>query len=243
LAQGDLNILLNEQSKLEQAGYGKKVGQKLKESLLKKSRKPGRLPKGMSVNKTFEDSAPYQSVNFSSGALGGTGLGLAGSGDLSSIVRNLIPKALQKLGVNPNVLPKNLVDTVLNSVLSRINPSEKMSKTIESLTKAVAPLLGMGYMKGSGRSPQEFKHIMRKKKNVNKYMGNLSKYILTEMTGKQYGGAWYDDLWKGIKSVLNPIRKVLRPISSVAQFVPALMPYATGFQVADTALNALGEKA
>ena len=230
--------MVKQQSKLEQEGFGKKVGQKLKESLLKKqSKKQGRLPPGMSVNKTFENSVPYQSVHFSMGSMGGTG---GEKMDINSVIHNLLPQALQKLGIKPNVLPKSLVDMVINTLKSKINPNDNLVKNIENITKAIGPLIGMGYMKGCGRDPQEFSNIMKKKTNMNEYMGLISKHVINGMAGKnQLGGAWYDTLWSGVKKVLNPIRKVLRPIATVAQFVPTLAPFATAFNVGDTALSAV----
>ena len=63
LSKGDTDLLMSARDKLEQEGFG--VGQKLKHDLMKQHRrKSGKLPKGMSVNKSLPDSKPYQSMKF-----------------------------------------------------------------------------------------------------------------------------------------------------------------------------------
>ena len=67
-----------------------RAGQKLKEKILQlQTRKSGKLPKGMSVNETFEDSLPYQSVNFATFSGAGKPMGM-----LNSIISSLAPEIL-----------------------------------------------------------------------------------------------------------------------------------------------------
>jgi len=213
ISRDDKELLLSNKEKLEQQGYG--VGKKLKEQLIRKeNRKKGKLPSGMSVDRTFPNSAQFIASQSSSGTMAGNGV------DVSSIVHSLLSKALKALNLPENTIPKNVVDILLKTAESKLTLGEPMLKIVEYLTKLIGPILGMGYMKGKGRSPSEFLHIMSNKSKRNKYMGNLSKYVLAQLSGKQKGGAWYDDLWGSIKSVLKPIATAVKPITDITSYIP-----------------------
>ena len=259
----EINLLLTEKGKLEQQGYGKKssrAGQKLKEKILKlQVRKSGKLPKGMSVNKTFEDSLPYQSVNFGTFSGGGKPMGM-----LNNIISSLVPEILKNLGVSPNVINSNVLDVLTKMLMKKASADLPLAKMVELITKHIGPIVGMGYMKGSGVDPKGYSTLMKDKKRKNKYLGLLSKYVITKVTGKQRGGAWYDDLWSGIKNTfkpavdwvrekvvvpvsdalkpvnkfLEPARKFYNPILSVGSMIPGPVGLvAKGLSVADDALT------
>lgn len=221
ISRDDMELLLKNKEKLAQQGYG--VGKKLKEQLIRKeNRKKGKLPSGMSIDRTFPNSSQFIASQSSSGTMGGTGV------DVKEIVHSLLSKALKALNLPENTIPKNVVDILLKTAESKLTLGEPMLKIVEYITKLLGPIIGMGYMKGKGRNPAEFSHIMTNKAKRNKYMGNLAKYVLAQLSGKQKGGAWYDDLWAGIKTVLKPIANVVKPITGALAPITNLTSFIPG---------------
>ena len=108
------------------------------------------------------------------------------------------------------------------------------AKMVEIITKHIGPIVGMGYMKGSGVDPKGYSTLMKDKKRKNKYLGLLSKYVITKVTGKQHGGAWYDELWSGIKNTFKPAvdwvrEKVVVPVSDALKPVNKFLEPARKF--------------
>ena len=130
----------------------------------------------MSVNKTFEDSLPYQSVNFTTFSGGGKPMGM-----LNNIISSLVPEILKNLGVSPNVINSNVLDVLTKMLMKKASADLPLAKMVELITKHIGPIVGMGYMKGSGVDPKGYSTLMKDKKRKNKYLGLLSKYVITKV--------------------------------------------------------------
>lgn len=242
LSKDDTDLLMREKAKLEQQGYG--VGQKLKKDLMKQHRrKSGKLPKGMSVNKTLPDSEPYQSMNFNpmdggGVSLAGSGLNLAGRG-LSDLVSKLVNTAFKKLKIPENVLPSSVIDNVVKNLGNKIDPTHSVGRKVSMITKGITPLLGMGYLKGRGLNLAGYGVMMKNKKRKNQLYGVVSKLVFNQMKGQQ-GTGWWNEFLKGF---VKGFRAVVDIPAKIASVIPnPLQGIAKAYTMGTSVLDAVSKK-
>lgn len=194
LSDKEKDILLTNQSKLAQDGYGRKrPGSDLKQMLIKKLGKPQTY--GVSSSRTLPDSKAFQ---------------MLGSGDdipdiVDVLKGKVLPNLVNKMGLQGSV-SQNMINTVVDKTVSQ---SGNIQDAIVNLSKAVLPVIGMTKLKQVGLPPPQvamgYKKIMVHK---NKLLKHLSMGFVNSLKGKKGKGFW-DDFTSAFSSILKPALSVL----------------------------------
>ena len=198
LSDKEKDILLTNQAKLAQDGYGRKrPGDDLKQMLIKKFGKP---TYGASSSRTLPDSKPFKML--------GAGEIPDGIPDIAVVLKNkVLPNLINKMGLQGSV-SQNMLNTVVDKTVAQ---SGNIQDAIVNLSKAVLPVVGMTKLKQVGLPPPQiamgYKKMMVHK---NKLLQHLSMGMLNSLKGKkQKGKGFWDDFSSAFSSILKPALSVL----------------------------------
>ena len=223
------------------------AGEKLKKKLLKKMKTNGRsaskdLPD--SHNYTLKGSLIGQGRIVVRPELAGQGLSIPGNGlsipgngkkrdcgcgcgkcevkvgmgafDIKNLLlKKVIPDLLDNLTIPRNLVPHALINRILDEA---IRSDADLLTTIQKLTTAIQPLVGLAKMKSLGIpiTGSGFNKLMSKKKK-NALMAHLSKGLYNTIHKgkglKLAGQGFWNDFYSGFKSVFKPFATIAGPIA------------------------------
>lgn len=150
-------------------------------------------------------------------AMGGAGM------DLGGIVEShVMPGLLKSVGINPSVIPKKLISSVINTVIANTEHLPLM-KQISGLASAILPMLASAKIKQTGGSLsgaglRAITHGPKKKQLRKSLEKGIYKVVKAAMKGKGLGlagaGSFWEDFKKGFTMVFKPGAKILGGIAN-----------------------------
>lgn len=236
ISDADKVLLMSNNARLTQEGYGMLPGDQLKQKLLKKmvrEKKMGKLgsgygkSNGTSYGKTLPSTKAYPLK------------GMGGKGDIMNfLMKGVIPSLIDTLGINPKVLPMGKIAPMVSKALD-LAKSGNLPSTISNLTKTLLPILTHGKLKTigvkmSGKGIMDVVHASGLDKKLASGLFGAFKHHRNQMavaqgkrppypkgfSGKGLnlpGGSW-GSFWKGFKkgfvSVFKPGAQILGTVAS-----------------------------
>ena len=243
ISDPDKILLMSNNARLTQEGYGMLPGDQLKQKLLKKMVRDKKMKKlgsgygsnnGTSYSKTLPTTKAYP--------IKGTGTSLGGKGDIMKfIMKGIVPNLMKSVGISPSAIPLTKIAPIISKTLD-ISKSGDLPSIISNLTKTLLPILTHGKMKtlglhGGGVNHNSFLGAIHQSgldKKLASGLFSAFKHQRNRMAvaqGKRPpypkghsgsglnlpGGSW-GSFWKGFKkgfvSVFKPGAKILGTVAS-----------------------------
>jgi hypothetical protein len=244
ISDPDKILLMSNNARLTQEGYGMLPGDRLKQKLLKKmvrEKKMGKLgrgyadPSGSGHVKSYGTSYSKTLPGMKAYPLKGMG----GKGDIMSfLMKGVVPNLMKSVGISPSAIPLTKIAPMVSKALE-LAKSGDLASIISNLTKTLLPILTHGKMKTigvkmSGQGIMDVVHSSGLDKKLASGLFNAFKYHRNRMAvaqGKRPpypkghsgsglnlpGGSW-GSFWKGFKkgfvSVFKPGAQILGTVAS-----------------------------
>jgi hypothetical protein len=152
------------------------------------------------------------------------GVVMEGSGKRKTREGEYATSAMMKLPTNTN-LPKGVISTLDSNRYLPIKQSGSYQTPVN-----VLQFYHDGGIQGSGQGERDIMKVEGGSKNVTSNlagrMSELSGFgrpsmekLLHRLKGRLFGSAWYDDLWDGVKSVIDIVPKAIDGFNTVKGFL------------------------
>lgn len=167
ISDPDKILLMSNNARLTQQGYGMLPGDQLKQKLLKKMVKDKKMKKlGSGYGASYSQTLPGMKAYPLKGS--GCCKAMGGKGDIMSfLMKGVVPNLIKSVGISPSAIPLTKIAPIISKALD-ISKSGDLPSIISNLTKTLLPILTHGKLKtlgihgGSARLPPTFTGMIHK---------------------------------------------------------------------------------